>query len=165
MYSLDDTPSMDELERFLCSIVSRVRPRSNEVPEFSWLRGGLRRLFVITTFHFADFRVSKHDSIRMKTIFQQLLDEGRNGLMYVRVPRGENLTRWQEVPWWEPSAVTEALMVRLQGGDEELGTCCTRAICWFMNRSCNHHEDISNNGHTELQNALACAWCSAFCYI
>ncbi|OAF57099.2 hypothetical protein VC83_05820 [Pseudogymnoascus destructans] len=59
------------------SLPSAVRPRSNEVPAFTWLRGGLRRLIVITTFHFADFRVSKHDSIRMKTMFQQLLNEGR----------------------------------------------------------------------------------------
>lgn len=68
---------MDELERFLCSIVSRVRPRSKEVPSFSWLRGGLRRLIVILTFHFAEFKVSKHDSLRMKTMFQQLLNDGR----------------------------------------------------------------------------------------
>ncbi|KFY59512.1 hypothetical protein V496_05667, partial [Pseudogymnoascus sp. VKM F-4515 (FW-2607)] len=75
--SLDNTPSMDELERFLCSIVSRVRPRSNEVPAFTWLRGGLRRLIVVLTFHFADFKVSKHDSLRMKTVFQQLLNDGK----------------------------------------------------------------------------------------
>lgn len=42
---------------------------SNEDPAFTWLRGGLRRLIVITTFHFADFRVLKHDLIRMKTMF------------------------------------------------------------------------------------------------
>lgn len=76
-YSIDNTPSMDELERFLCSIVSRVRPRSNEVPAFTWLRGGLRRLIVVLTFHFADFRVSKHDALRMKTVFQKLLNDGK----------------------------------------------------------------------------------------
>lgn len=68
---------MDELERFLSSIVSKVRPRSNEVPAFTWLRGGLRHLIVVLTFHFADFKVSKHDSLRMKTLFQKLLDDGR----------------------------------------------------------------------------------------
>lgn len=50
---------------------------SRGVPAFSYLRNGLRRLIVTLTFHYSNFRLSKHDSLRIKEVFQQLLDEGR----------------------------------------------------------------------------------------
>ncbi|OBT86748.1 hypothetical protein VE02_06282 [Pseudogymnoascus sp. 03VT05] len=73
----DVTPTVEELERFLCSIVSKVKPKSKEVPAFTWLRGGLRRLIVILTFQFVDFKVMRHDSLRIKVMFQTLLNDGR----------------------------------------------------------------------------------------
>ena len=77
MSSANVIPKADELELFLGSIISRVIPRSKKVPSFTWLKSGLRRLFIMLTFYYPTFSISKHDSLRLKVVFQQLLNEGR----------------------------------------------------------------------------------------
>lgn len=73
----DSTPTGEQLKRFLEVIVKRVKPKSLEVPSYSWLNNGFRHLVDTLTFHYSEFALSKHNALRLSTAFDILLAEGR----------------------------------------------------------------------------------------
>ncbi|KAK9234527.1 hypothetical protein V1525DRAFT_412862 [Lipomyces kononenkoae] len=76
---VDDTttPTAEQIERFISSIVSRVVPRSRQVPSYKWLQGGLGHLVNSLVFYFEDFTLSKHERLRLSATINQLFEEGR----------------------------------------------------------------------------------------
>ncbi len=70
-------PSGEDLERFFDAIVSKIKRIGNDIPSESWIKGGLDRLLVGLFFHYKGFALSKHDSMRLNSLFQQLLNDGR----------------------------------------------------------------------------------------
>ncbi|KFZ16943.1 hypothetical protein V501_01982 [Pseudogymnoascus sp. VKM F-4519 (FW-2642)] len=73
----DDTPTGEQLERFLETIVKKVKPKSLEVPSFEWLKAGFRHLLLALIFHYSEFTLSKHDSSRISSVFDVMLEEGK----------------------------------------------------------------------------------------
>ncbi|KAK9361349.1 hypothetical protein V1504DRAFT_475196 [Lipomyces starkeyi] len=76
---VDDTttPTADQIERFISSIVSRVVPRSSQVPSYRWLQQGLGHLVNSLVFYFKDFTLSKHETVRIAATINQLFEEGK----------------------------------------------------------------------------------------
>lgn len=73
-----DTPEAEHVERFLSSIVERVKPRSGrQVPSYKWLQQGLGHLVNALVFYFKDFMLSKHERSRIQTTVHQLFQEGK----------------------------------------------------------------------------------------
>ncbi|KFY24325.1 hypothetical protein V493_05304 [Pseudogymnoascus sp. VKM F-4281 (FW-2241)] len=73
----DQTPTGEQLERFLETIVNKVKPKSLEVPSYEWLKAGFRHLRLALVFHYSKFTLSKHDSSRISSVFDIMLQEGR----------------------------------------------------------------------------------------
>jgi hypothetical protein len=76
MSSAVEVPNGADIERFLDSILSKIKP-IGEVPSLSWMKVGLRRILTSLTFHYPTFALSRHEALRIKTLFQQCLKEGR----------------------------------------------------------------------------------------
>lgn len=77
MLSAADVPTGTDIERFLETMVSKVKPIGNDVPSASWFKVGLRRLLVAFFFYHKGFALSKHEGARIKSLFQKLLKEKR----------------------------------------------------------------------------------------
>lgn len=75
MYSLKTTPVGFDIERFLHSVVSKSQTR-RDVPSLTWLKGGLERLLPKLSFDYADFKLSKNESTRLKSTIRSMLQDG-----------------------------------------------------------------------------------------
>jgi hypothetical protein len=71
------TPRVEQIECFLSSIVSRVVPRSRQVPSYKWLQHGLRHLVDTLVFYFKEFTLSTHEAVRLATTINQLFGKGK----------------------------------------------------------------------------------------
>jgi hypothetical protein len=70
-------PVGDDLERFFSTIVSRVQPRTNQVPAYSWLKGAISRTIQNCVFYHKNFTLSPHERLRIATLLDSLLQEGK----------------------------------------------------------------------------------------
>ena len=71
-------PSGEQIERFLTSILSKVKPKSKHgVPSYSWMSTGLRYLIPALVFHYSNFKLSPHDSKRLSTLVDSFVKQGR----------------------------------------------------------------------------------------
>lgn len=81
-----EVPNGADIERFLDSIVCKIKP-IGEVPSLSWMKVGLQRVLTSLTFHYPTFALSSHDRLRLKTVFHQFLKEGRITRKPIRDPQ------------------------------------------------------------------------------
>lgn len=75
--SISQTPTGEQIERFLFSIVGLVKPTTNAVPSYDWLQSGLRCLLGSLYFHHSAFSLSRHDSLRISTVIDELAHQGK----------------------------------------------------------------------------------------
>lgn len=76
-YSSDIVPTAKDLERFFSSVVSRVTPRGNEVPTYTWLKNAIGHTVEVCVFHYKAFTLSPHERLRIGTLLHSLLQEGK----------------------------------------------------------------------------------------
>lgn len=74
--SVEDVPTGVEIERFLGSMISKVTPVGNQVPSFSWIKVGFRRILTGLIFKYPKFTLSPHERSRMTSVFQQFVKDG-----------------------------------------------------------------------------------------
>ncbi|KAK0125600.1 hypothetical protein ONS96_009435 [Cadophora gregata f. sp. sojae] len=72
----EETPIGAEIERFLASMITKVKPVGNEVPSLSWIRMGFRRILMGLLFQYSKFTLSAHERVRIKSAFEQFLKDG-----------------------------------------------------------------------------------------
>lgn len=70
-------PTGVELERFFYSIVSRVKPRTNQVPAYTWLKSAVGFVVECCVFHHKTFTLTPHERSRISTLLDSLLQEGK----------------------------------------------------------------------------------------
>jgi hypothetical protein len=70
-------PISEDLECFFSTIVSRVQPKSNQVPSYHWLKGAVAQTTECCIFHYKDFTLSSHERLRIATLLDSLLQEGK----------------------------------------------------------------------------------------
>ena len=76
--NLDKAPSAEDVQRFLTAILDKVKPKSNHgVPSFSWIQSGIWCLTQSALFRYPDFRLSSHDSLRIKTLVDGFVKDGK----------------------------------------------------------------------------------------
>jgi hypothetical protein len=83
--SAEVLPTGVEIERFLTSVISKVKPIGSEIPSLSWIKVGFRRILLSLIFKYPNFTLSPHERSRMKSVFQQFLKDG----LVTRQPRRE----------------------------------------------------------------------------
>ena len=69
-------PSGEQIERFCSLIVQRVKPTSNEVPSYKWMRQGLNALYKLIDFHHDNFQLTKREHARIEANIQRLCQQG-----------------------------------------------------------------------------------------
>ena len=76
--NLDKAPSAEDVQRFLTAILNKVQPRSDHgVPSFVWLQHGIFSITQSTLFHYPNFRLSSHDSLRISTLIDGFVKDGK----------------------------------------------------------------------------------------
>ncbi|UPX16703.1 uncharacterized protein EKO05_0007091 [Ascochyta rabiei] len=73
----NDLPKSEELERFFTTIVSRVKPRTNQVPAYSWLKSGVGFTIESCVFYHDKFTLSPHERLRISSLIDSLLQQGK----------------------------------------------------------------------------------------
>jgi hypothetical protein len=71
------SPQSEDLERFFNTIVSRVQPKTNQVPSYHWLKSAVAMTIQNCVFHHKDFTLSPHERLRIATLLDSLLQDGR----------------------------------------------------------------------------------------
>ena len=67
-----------EIEQFLTSIIDKVIPKSEHgVPSLSWMNSGILRLTKSSLIHYSHFHLSDHDKLRIKTLVDGFLKQGK----------------------------------------------------------------------------------------
>ena len=76
--NLDKAPSAEDVQRFLTAILDKVEPKSpHGVPSFSWIKQGIYCLTQSALFRYPDFRLSSHDSLRINTLVDRFVKDGK----------------------------------------------------------------------------------------
>ena len=75
---LRESPSADDIMRFLSSIIDKVIPRSdNGVPTFGWMKNGIKSMMDSLIFEYSDFSLSPHHTSRISTLVDSFVQQGR----------------------------------------------------------------------------------------
>ena len=74
--SLSQPPSGEELERFLVSMVPKIKPRGS-VPSYSWMKGGLIVTINGLIFKYEFFKLNSHASPRITSLMNTLYTDGK----------------------------------------------------------------------------------------
>jgi hypothetical protein len=73
----ENVPSGLDIERFIESILTKLKPHKGRVPSWSYIKHGIRAIIQSTIFQYPTFTLSPHDRIRLKSQCHRLLHEGR----------------------------------------------------------------------------------------
>jgi hypothetical protein len=70
------TPVGEQIERFIDSIVGRIKPQGlHKVPSYNWIQQGILHLVDSIVLYHGDFALSKHERLRIQSTIHRLFHE------------------------------------------------------------------------------------------